>query len=330
MTREQLQQQIINVSNADFDQVALALFRYQCTNNPVYGQFCRLVGRPVDKVHAVGDIPFLPIQLFRDHLIQSGSWVPEVIFESSGTTGQSRSRHAVRSLEWYGKITVRCFSHIYGDPSEYCWLALLPSYLERRNASLVYMVDHFARKSKYAKSGFFLDDFDILLTILKKNEEDGLPTILIGVSFALLDLAEFREFQLRHAIVMETGGMKGRRTELTRGELHGKLMDAFKVDQIHSEYGMTELLSQFYSSGGGVFKPCPTARVMIADLTDPLTLLGTGKRGMINVVDLANIDTCAFIATQDIGVLYDGGTFEVLGRVDESEMRGCNLMVADM
>lgn len=330
MERQQLLHSILNVSEATFDLIALDVFKYQFTKNPLYRQYCQLINRTPDTVATIYDVPFLPIQFFKTHAIQSGNWTSEKVFESSGTTGQIRSKHMVCSLGWYYKICDLSFWSTYGDPSEYCWLGLLPSYLERMNSSLVYMVDHFIRNSKFQQSGFFLHDHDRLKEMLVQVLKEKIPTIFIGVSFALVDFAEKYQLDLSDCIVMETGGMKGRREEMIRTHLHQSIEASLGVKSVHSEYGMTELLSQSYSQGEGLFTEAPTMKIMISDMTDPLTTLEVGRRGTMNIIDLANLDTCAFIATEDIGIKTSEKKFQVLGRIDKSELRGCNLMVQDL
>lgn len=279
------------------------------------------------------DIPFLPIQFFKSHSVKTGDWPTQTTFTSSGTTGDATSRHPVRDLDFYKKNTVHGFRAFYGDPSEWLVLALLPSYLERTGSSLVVMAEHFIQLSKHPQSGFFLNNLEELLPILANplppNPQSEIPksVILLGVSFALLDLAEQHSLDLQHVTIMETGGMKGRRRELTRSELHDILKPAFNAPAIHSEYGMTELFSQAYSKGDGLFRPVPTLRAFTREITDPLTSQQPGRTGILNLMDLANFDTCSFIATDDLGRVFPDGSFEVLGRVDNSDVRGCNLMV---
>lgn len=327
MWREQLIKRIAGVSERDFEEVAMAVFRYQAAHNSLYASYLSYLGRQADSIQRLSEVPPLPISLFKEHPIQTSSWEPEQVFTSSGTTGSRPARHLLRSREWYIGQAIRGFEHFYGSVSGYCWLALLPSYLERSGSSLVAMVDAFVRRSRYGQSGFFLYEYDHVWDLLEKNEAAGVPTILIGVSFALLDLVEGREGQLESLLVMETGGMKGRRRELIRSELHELLQRGFGVSAIHSEYGMTELLSQAYSRGEGFFRAAPTLGVYMRDVTDPLSLVEVGRSGLIQLVDLANIDTCSFILTEDLGRQHPDGTFEVLGRVDSSDIRGCNLMV---
>ena len=327
---EQLRQRIERMERDDFDAVALAVFRYQAEVNPVYASFLRLIGCDPRSVRNWTEAPFLPIELFKSQQVQSDVWEPELVFCSSGTTGAQTSRHYLRDPAFYRRNAERGFAHFYGPPGDYCWLALLPAYLEREGSSLVFMADHFIRQSRFSASGFFLDNIEALAEVLREGRETGIPTVLLGVSFALLDLAERFPGNYGNLIVMETGGMKGRRRELTRAELHARLKQAFGLDRIHSEYGMTELLSQAYSSGDGWFRPSPTMRVAIRDMTDPLQLLPAQERlGAINVVDLANLDTCSFVATEDLGRLRSDDAFEVLGRMDNSDLRGCNLLLEE-
>ncbi len=328
-SREKLITEITNLSSIDFEFVALKVFQFQAKYNPVYAKFISLLSIDLETVDSISKIPFLPISLFKEYKIKTGEWKEEAIFESSGTTGQIRSKHFVRSLDWYNKISQICFEKRYGNIENYCVLALLPSYLERKNSSLVHMAQNFINKSKFNESGFFLDDFEKLRSVLQKCVNQNIPTLLIGVSFGLLDFAEQFPTDLQNVIVMETGGMKGRRKELTRTELHERLMKAFQTKSIHSEYGMTELLSQAYSKGKGIFQCNETMQVMTREITDPLSLENLNRPGVINVIDLANIDSCSFIGTDDLGRVFDDGNFEVLGRLDSSDIRGCNLMVGN-
>jgi len=272
-------------------------------------------------------IPFLPVSFFKSDSVITGNFTPEIIFESSGTTGQANARHLVRESGIYRESFVKGFEYFYGSPSKYCILGLLPSYLERKGSSLVYMVDELIRLSGHALSGFYLYDHNKLHHVLKELGEKNQTTILIGVSYALLDFAEKYPWHLSHVVLMETGGMKGRRKELTRIELHEILKKQLGVSRVHSEYGMTELLSQAYSSGEGLYKPVPWMKMLVRDEDDPLHLSETGE-GLLNIIDLANRDSCAFIATDDVVKLYADGTFEVLGRMDNSDIRGCSLLVA--
>ncbi len=323
-------QQIAQIdSPKDFEMVALSVFRYQAANNLLYGRFLDLLSIKPNDIQKVEAIPFLPISLFKTHLIKSGEWPSQLTFTSSGTTGQVNSQHHLRSKKWYKSTSLKAFEQFYGSVKNYCILALLPSYLERTGSSLVFMVQKFIEESNHPQSGFFLNHQTDLTRILQENKIAEIPTLLIGVSFALLDFAEDQPQDLSHCIIMETGGMKGRRKEITRRELHRILGVAFHSPLIHSEYGMTELLSQSYSKGQGLFYPSFSKKVFCRELTDPFQLVKTGKSGVLNIVDLGNIDTCSFIATDDLGRVYADGSFEVMGRMDGSEIRGCSLMIEE-
>mgnify|MGYP006283483821 FL=1 len=311
----------------DFNRTAPEVFRVQAENNPVYGSFLRHLGIEPRSVSAVDQIPFLPIGFFKSHRVVTGGGTPELVFESSGTTGMHTSRHYVKDPGLYERSFLTTFRNQYGNPEEYCILALLPSYLERQRSSLVYMTHRLIEKSGHPDSGFYLDNLEALATMMKKRITDRHPTLLLGVSFALLDLAEHYPMHLPpEFILMETGGMKGRRKELTKEELHETLCRSFGKTVIHSEYGMTELLSQAYSHGRNRFTPPPWMRIMIRDPHDPLAPAGPGRTGGINVIDLANLHSCAFIATADLGRVYEDGSFEVMGRFDHADIRGCNLL----
>ncbi len=322
-----IREKIESISAESFEATALEVFQLQARENPLYREFLRLIRRRPENVKSLVDIPFLPIRFFKTHDIRTGQWQPQLTFASSGTTGATTSRHPVRDLSWYEYHARRGFAQFYGDPQDYCILALLPAYLERWGSSLVYMADYFIRQSRDPRSGFFLNNIQELLKVLQSCQKEGTPTILLGVSFALLDLAEQHRADLQGVIIMETGGMKGRRREMTREELHAQLTQAFGQSHIHSEYGMTELLSQAYSQGQGLFYPAPTMRVQTRDITDPFSVQPPGRSGALNLIDLANIDTISFIATDDLGRVYADGGFEVLGRMDGSDVRGCNLML---
>ncbi len=311
------------------DKQILEVFRFQYQHNEVYRRFAALTGRTPEKVRRVEEIPFLPVEMFKNYQVVSAGPPYDAVFRSSGTTGMAFSRHYVKNLVLYRESFLRGFEMFYGPVSQYVILALLPSYLEREGSSLVYMVSELIRRSGKAESGFYLKNTEDLIRQMEKSERAGQKTVLIGVSFALLDLAETVRMNLKHTIVMETGGMKGRRKEITRMELHEKLMEAFGVDVIHSEYGMTELLSQAYSKGEGKFRTPPWMKILIRDSEDPLAYLPAGKTGGINIIDLANIYSCSFLATQDLGKINDDGTFDVLGRFDNSDVRGCNLLIAE-
>jgi phenylacetate-coenzyme A ligase PaaK-like adenylate-forming protein len=308
---------------------ALKVFHFQAKHTPVYRDYLAALGTDPSRIRELEEIPFLPIEFFKTHTIIEERKNAEVVFKSSGTTGTTPSSHHVADADLYRESFLRSFYANYGSPEELCILALLPSYLERTGSSLVYMMDQLISWSRHPDSGFYLDQLRDLSAILEKRNNDSHPTLLLGVSFALLDLAENYPLPLdSHITVMETGGMKGRREELIRSELHQVLKEAFGVGSIHSEYGMTELLSQAYSAGGGLFKTPPWMKVLVRDPNDPLSLLPPGQSGGINVIDLANIYSCSFIATGDLGKIYEDNSFEVLGRFDHSDIRGCNLLIS--
>ena len=327
---DKLKQRVEKVVEADFQALALDVFFYQAGNNPLYRQYLELLGVSPQEITNIEDIPYLPIQFFKNHDIQTGIWKPALSFSSSGTTAQTASRHLVRDPEFYRRNARRGFAHFYGQVEEYCVLALLPSYLDRTGSSLVFMAEDFIRLSRYPQSGFFLYNTEALVEILNHCKKNAIPTLLLGVSFALWELAERHPMNLNGLIIMETGGMKGRRRELTREELHGILKASFQVESVHSEYGMTELLSQAYSQGDGLFRSSPAMRVLAREITDPFAIQPPGKTGALNIIDLANLDTISFIATDDLGRVYEDGSFEILGRLDASDARGCNLLVADV
>ena len=312
---------------SEFESVTLEVFRYQYEKNPVYKEFCDYLGKSAIRVSHLKEIPFLPIEFFKSKKIISSNKNHDIVFTSSGTTGADISKHYVLDVQLYQKSYSTAFQHFYRDISEYCVLALLPSYLERNGSSLIYMMEDFIKQSKHPQSGFYLHDIKALTQKMTELDANGTKILLIGVSFALLNMAENNKMQLKNTIIMETGGMKGRRKEMIREELHNTLKKGFGVENIHSEYGMTELLSQAYSKGNGLFKTPPWMKVLIRDTGDPLAFQPFGKTGGLNIIDLANINSCSFIATQDLGKVYDNGGFEVLGRFDHSDIRGCNLMV---
>lgn len=319
---------IFNInSNAAFTKKALEIFKFQFENNPVYRSFCDLLNKHPSDIKSLEDIPFLPIEFFKTHYVLSSREDIQQTFTSSGTTGSVVSQHHVTDLNLYKTSFRKGFLQFYGDIEDYAILALLPSYLERKGSSLVYMIEDMIQESKHPKSGFYLNDLDALKQTLLELETSGQKTLLIGVSYALLDLIEFHQFDLKYTTIMETGGMKGRRKELIKSELHTILKKGFGVDKIHSEYGMTELLSQAYSKGYGLFSSPPWMKVLIRDPEDALTILDRKKSGGINIIDLANVNSCSFIATQDLGKLHDNNQVEILGRFDQSDVRGCNLMV---
>jgi phenylacetate-coenzyme A ligase PaaK-like adenylate-forming protein len=314
-------------SQKQFEKTALKVFRYQHENNLVYREFCDLMKVEPQKVKTLQQIPFLPIQFFKSHAVVSNTNPVQDTFTSSGTTGTITSKHLVTDTSIYEESYQKGFSQFYGNIEDYVVLALLPSYLEREGSSLIYMVEDLIQLSNHDESGFYLYNHEELIKTLTELDQSGQNVILIGVTFALLDLIEKHQFQLQNTVIMETGGMKGRRKEMIREELHEQLCEGFGVAAIHSEYGMTELLSQAYSLGEGVFE-CPSwIQVLIRDTEDALTYIPQGKTGGINVIDLANINSCSFIATQDLGKKNPNNSFEVLGRFDNSDIRGCNLMV---
>lgn len=323
-----MQNAVFNIQNqSDFKTCALQVFRHQFKNNAIYRSFCDLLYIHSSDVKEVEEIPFLPIQFFKSHAVLSSTQAVKETFTSSGTTGSSVSKHMVTDLSWYTKSYTKGFEHFYGPIEEYTVLGLLPNYLERDGSSLIYMVDDFIKKSNKPASGFYLNNLTELSKTLIALDKKGEKVLLIGVTFALLDLIERQQFKLQNTIIMETGGMKGRRKEIIRNELHEILCAGFGVSKIYSEYGMTELLSQGYSSGDGVFDCPPWMKILARDTEDALTMVGTNKTGGLNVIDLANYNSCSFIATQDLGKVDNNGCFEVLGRFDHSDIRGCNLMV---
>ena len=323
-----MQNNIFNIqTQEEFKQVALNVFKHQFKNNKVYRSFCDLLYIHPSSINQVEEIPFLPIQFFKSRKILSSLEEVQETFTSSGTTGSITSKHFVTDINLYKESYLNGFSHFYGNIEDYVVLALLPNYLEREGSSLVFMVDDLIQKSKNSESGFYLNNIEELAKKLTELDKKGQKVLLIGVSFALLDLIETAQFNLKNSIIMETGGMKGRRKELVREELHQILQNGFGVSEIHSEYGMTELLSQGYSDGNGVFKTPPWMKILTRDTEDALTIQQIGKTGGINVIDLANYNSCSFIATQDLGKVHKNGTFEIIGRFDNSDIRGCNLMV---
>lgn len=322
--------EIFTIQNQkQFHKIALKVFRYQYENNLVYRQFCDFLKVNVQEVKTLTQIPFLPIEFFKSHRVVASQDVAQEIFTSSGTTTNINSKHYVTNVLVYEQSYRLGFSQFYGNIENYAVLALLPGYLERTGSSLIYMVNDLIQRSKNCHSGFYLNNYSQLVSKIEQLKQEGQNILLIGVTYALLDLLEFTNgtLSLKNAIVMETGGMKGKRKEMIREELHKTLCDGFDVAVIHSEYGMTELLSQAYSLGNGIFE-CPNwMNVLIRDTEDALTYIDYNKTGGINVIDLANINSCSFIATQDLGKKHPNGTFEVIGRFDNSDIRGCNLMV---
>jgi len=321
-------QQVFSIGNElEFNNAALQVFHHQAKTCPAYRTFIKGLNVDPKAINAINNIPFLPIEFFKSHAVLSSADPVEITFTSSGTTGVITSSHYVTDVSWYEESFRSAFKLFYGDIEQYTILALLPAYLEREGSSLIYMADDLIKQSNNPDSGFFLYDHDKLYHQLKKQQEAQKLTLLIGVTFALLDFIDSYQLDFPELIVMETGGMKGRRKEMIREELHEQFCKGFGVDSIHSEYGMTELLSQAYSKGDGIFNCPPWMRIITRDTNDPMSILHHGKAGGINVIDLANINSCSFIATQDLGKIYAGNSFEILGRFDNSDIRGCNLLV---
>ncbi len=314
-------------SEHEFASLALDIFRYQSVNNIVYRDYLEALGIRAGDIDTVDKIPFLPISLFKNRRVVSGNFTPEALFRSSGTGGMQNSLHHIRKLSIYERSFLSSFSLFYGDPSLITFYALLPSYLERNDSSLVFMADRLIKKNSRGRGGFFLSNYVELINSIKRSLDEGEKVLLLGVSFALLDLAEKYSPDLSGVTVMETGGMKGRRKEIVRQELHSVLKAGLNIKSVHSEYGMTELLSQAWSSGDGVFKTPPWMRIVIRDPLDPMSVVSNGRTGGINIIDLANIYSCSFIETADLGVLAEDGSFEVRGRFDSSDIRGCNLLI---
>ena len=310
----------------NFADKAKQVFQFQYAYNKVYRSWNEIINKDIAHPFSLSNIPFLPVSFFKTHKIACGEFEPQIIFESSGTTQSIRSRHFVKDIALYQKSFLRSFELFYGDVKDWCIIGLLPSYLERKNSSLVMMVDELIKQSNDKRSGFYLYEFDKLKKVLTQLESQHQKTLLIGVTFALLDFAEQYPMQLDNTIVMETGGMKGRRKEMIRDEVHSILRIHLGIKKVHSEYGMTELLSQAYSKGEGRFYCPPWMKVMVRDEEDPMLVKEYG-RGVLNVIDLANIYSCSFIATDDVGTVYKDGSFEVHGRMDNSDIRGCSLMV---
>ncbi len=328
------EREIFDFNISAFEDLALELFRFQYQRNPVYNRYVNTIGVLPGNVKKITEIPFLPIIFFKTHQVTTTEFHPEAIFESSGTTQTTSSKHFVKHISLYKKSSLRAFNLFYGDPAKWCIIGLLPSYLERKNSSLVVMTDELIRQSAHARSGFYLYQFEELKELLMELETAGQKTLLIGVTFALLDFAESFPLRLNHTIIMETGGMKGRKEEITRQTVHEIIKKHMGVQHVHSEYGMTELLSQAYSHADGLFISPPWMRILLRNEDDPFALqefshANSAKSftGIINVIDLANMYSCAFIATDDVGKLYHNGSFEVLGRVDSSDIRGCSLIV---
>ena len=324
-----LEKEVFAVSNVkEFDLIALKVFEFQFYNNTIYNQYCKLLNKRPDTILSSKEIPFLPISFFKSHKVVTSGFEPELIFESSGTTGINTSRHYIKYERVYKESFTRAFSHFFGKPKDRCILGLLPSYLERENSSLVYMVDHLIRESNHPNSGFYLYDYQKLHDVVRLLEDTETETVLFGVTYALLDFSTQFPDKVQQVKIVETGGMKGRQKEMVKSELYNQLKSSFGLDHIYSEYGMTELLSQAYAKDG-IYRCPPWMKILLRDETDPLTTSEDGNitSGAINIIDLANIYSCSFIATDDIGKIYSDGGFEVLGRLDNSDIRGCSLMV---
>jgi Acyl-protein synthetase, LuxE len=323
---KQWNHKVLGTDKAGFESLALEIFQFQYAGNLVYRAYTDALRINPVTVDSITKIPFLPVRFFKSHEVRAGLFEPAAIFESSGTTGNINSRHFVKSLELYKESFVKSFQQFYGDVQDWCIIGLLPSYLERGNSSLVYMMDDLVKRSAHPQSGFYLNEFEKLSAVLSALDKAGQKTLLLGVTYALLDFAEKFPQPLQHITIAETGGMKGRRKEMIREEVHGHLCTAFGITAVHSEYGMTELLSQAWSKGEGVFKCPPWMKILLRDEEDPFLIKQAGA-GTINVIDLANVYSCSFIATDDAARLAADGSFEVLGRVDGSDLRGCSLMV---
>ena len=326
MTRQQLRTEIFRVNEKDFEALALEIFQFQYLHNEVYQSYCKLLGKSPNDILKIAHIPFLPIEFFKTNRIVTGNPFVQKVFSSSGTTGEQPSRHFVGDLELYEESFLRTFKLFFGEPGQYCILALLPSYLERSDSSLVHMVKGLMTASGNPANDFYLYNHRELHEKILQLETRNQETILIGVTFALIDFAEEFPMPLHHTVIIETGGMKGRREEITREELHAVLQQAFHSKKVFSEYGMTELLSQAYSLGNGKFHTPPWMKIFVRDVNDPLRLIGENATGLLNIIDFANLDSCCFIATSDLGKVNDDGSFEVRGRMDYSDVRGCNLM----
>lgn len=326
--KKKLIEQLFKINNnAKFERLALQIFRYQVAHNKIYSSYTKALKIDIENISGINEIPFLPIQLFKNHEVMCGEFVPEMVFESSGTSGLNTSKHIISDLSIYQNSFIKSFNTFYGDIGKYCILGLLPSYLERNNSSLVYMVNELIKRSNFPQSGFYRNNYEALISVINSEKLNDQHIILIGVTYALLDIVENYHLNNPNLIVMETGGMKGKRRELTREELHQKLKKGFNAKSIHSEYGMTEILSQAYSQRDGIFFTPNWMQILIRDINDPFCIVEKGVSGGINIIDLANINSCSFIMTQDLGRQNNDGSFEVLGRFDSSDIRGCNLLV---
>lgn len=324
-SRQELIKNIQVVNEDNFSNVAMSLFHFQYKNNELYQQYINNL-LCEKSVWDLKSPVFMPIEAFKQYEVKTGVWHSEDLFTSSGTTGTNVSKHHVRDIRLYLASCVQAWEQYYDKVENYCYLCLLPGYMEREGSSLIMMMKHFVEQSNY-QSGFYLNNHADLHTKLEYNRAKDIPTVLFGVSFGLLDFIAKYQLSYKDLIIMETGGMKGRREEMIKEELHLKIKDAFGVQDIHSEYGMTELFSQAYSEGGGLFRSSRSMKVVTTEITDPLSIERRGKTGLLNIIDLYNVDTCAFIQTQDLGILYDDDSFRLMGRLDQSDIRGCNLMV---
>jgi phenylacetate-coenzyme A ligase PaaK-like adenylate-forming protein len=334
MERQEQKHKIFGVNEESFESLALEIFSFQFKNNSIYKSYTEALGITPASIRSLEQIPFLPVRFFKSHDIKTTSFNPRTIFESSGTTGSINSHHLIKDISLYEESFIKGFELFYGPVKDYCIIGLLPSYLERKNSSLVYMVEKLIQLTGHLQSGFYLNEYEKLIAVLNELEKQKQRTILIGVTFALIDLAKKFKLNLKHTIIIETGGMKGRGQEIVRPQVHSILKQAFNIPAIHSEYGMTELLSQAYSKGEGIFHCPPWMKVLVRDDEDPLLVKivsrfqnGPQLSGAINIIDLTNIYSCSFIATDDVGKIYNDGSFEVLGRMDNSDLRGCSLLI---
>ena len=317
---------IFNVDDKNFEQIAFEVFQFQYINNNIYKSYCDLLKKTPSNIGDISGIPFLPISFFKSHSVMCTKKYDKV-FHSSGTTNENLSKHYVSDINIYEQSFLKNFIDNYGDPKDYVILGLLPNYMENKNSSLIYMVNNLIELSESNDSGFFLKEYDFIIEKMKSLARENKKIILVGVSYALLDLTESKNLNFENTIIIETGGMKGRRREMIKKELHETLKERTGLKKIHSEYGMTELLSQAYSKGDGIFS-CPNwMRVFIRDINDPNFLYSNNKSGGINIIDLANINSCSFIATEDMGSLHKNGNFEIMGRIDHTDTRGCNLLI---
>jgi hypothetical protein len=322
-----LQEAVFSVDELHFDALALEVFRFQSQNCQVYNRYLEHLQTDITNIQDIADIPYLPIEFFKNFEVKTGEFEPELVFESSSTTGKGVSRHFVKNSSFYTESCTKSFKAFFGDHHKYCHLALLPSYLERGHSSLVFQVNHFIAGSDFPQSSFFLHDMDRLHQVLSENEHQQIPTMLWGVTYALLDFIEKYPMQLQHTTVLETGGMKGKRKEITREELHGNLKKALGITNVSGEYGMTELMSQAYAIKDGIYRCPPWMRVAGREINDPLGKPVFGRHVALNVTDLANLHSCSFVSTSDIGKVNMDRSFTVLGRMDYSDTRGCNLLV---